>query len=36
MPQLAVRAYELYEQGTADDADAHWLAAEQELTQPPQ
>jgi Arc/MetJ-type ribon-helix-helix transcriptional regulator len=34
--QIAARAYELYEQGAAGDADAHWLAAEQELTRPSQ
>jgi hypothetical protein len=28
---IAVRAYELYAQGLPGDADAHWLAAEQEL-----
>ena len=30
--QIAVRAYELYEQGHPGDADAHWLAAERDLT----
>jgi Protein of unknown function (DUF2934) len=30
--RIAVRAYELYEQGSPGDADAHWLAAEAELT----
>ena len=28
---IAVRAYELYAQGVPGDADAHWLAAEQQL-----
>lgn len=30
--EIAVRAHELYTQGFPGDADAHWLAAEQELT----
>jgi Protein of unknown function (DUF2934) len=30
--KIATRAYELYEQGAPGDADAHWLAAERELT----
>jgi Protein of unknown function (DUF2934) len=30
--EIAARAYELYEQGATGDADAHWLAAERELT----
>ena len=29
--EIAVRAYELYARGVPGDADAHWLAAEQEL-----
>ncbi|MGH2882839.1 MAG: DUF2934 domain-containing protein [Solirubrobacteraceae bacterium] len=29
--QIAVRAYQLYTQGFPGDAEAHWLAAEQEL-----
>jgi len=30
--EVAVRAHELYEEGYPGDAEAHWLAAEQELT----
>lgn len=30
--QIAARAYELYQQGLPGGAEAHWLAAEQELT----
>ncbi len=30
--QIAVRAHELYEQGYPGDAEAHWLAAERDLT----
>jgi len=30
--EIAVRAYELYAQGSPGDAEAHWLAAERELT----
>ena len=30
--QIAVRAYELHAKGSPGDAEAHWLAAEQELT----
>jgi hypothetical protein len=30
--QIAVRAYELYEQGVPGDDIAHWLAAEEQLT----
>ena len=33
--QIAVRAYELYEQGHPGDAEAHWLAAERDLTSEP-
>ena len=29
---IAARAYELYERGSPGDAQAHWLAAERELT----
>jgi phosphate/sulfate permease len=34
--EIAARAYDLYEQGAAGDAAAHWLAAEQEVTRPSQ
>jgi Protein of unknown function (DUF2934) len=30
--QIAVRAHELHAKGSPGDAEAHWLAAEQELT----
>ena len=30
--EIAARAHELYTQGFPGDAEAHWLAAEQELT----
>jgi hypothetical protein len=33
--QIAARAYELYEQGHPGDAEAHWLAAERDLTSEP-
>jgi Protein of unknown function (DUF2934) len=29
--EIAVRAYELYQQGCSGDAQAHWFAAEREL-----